>query len=128
MHAPFQDSLDRLHDIHEIEASRADAPAWAALPSDARRQKEQFYASQQHTTRGFLRMAVSTLKWLNTMAEHPGVVSTQVGVCVNSLSEQLVTAAGRLWRMAPCFSLFSCNRSPCKDRLWVLCPLYNPAP
>ena len=112
-----------MHDIHEIEASRSDAPTWAALPSDARRQKEQFYASQQHTTRGFLRMAVSTLKWLNTMAEHPGVVSTQVGGCVNSLSEQLVTAAGRLWRMAPCFSLFSCSCTPRKGELRVLCPL-----
>ena len=71
----FKDSLDRLQDIHEIEASRADTTMWAALSSDERKQKDQFYASQQHTTRGFLRMAISTLKWLNTMAEDAGVVS-----------------------------------------------------
>ena len=71
----FKDSLDRLQDIHKIEASRADTATWAALSSDERKQKDQFYASQQHTTRGFLRMAVSTLKWLNTMADDAGVVS-----------------------------------------------------
>ena len=75
----FKDSLDRLHDIHEIEASKADTAAWSALTADERKQKEQFYASQQHTTRGFLRMAVSTLKWLNTLADDAGVVRRGAG-------------------------------------------------
>ena len=70
----LKDSLDRLHDIHEIEASRSNAASWGSLSSEEKRQKEHFYASQQHTARGFLRMAVSTLKWLNTLAEHSGVV------------------------------------------------------
>ncbi|GAX86675.1 hypothetical protein CEUSTIGMA_g14083.t1, partial [Chlamydomonas eustigma] len=70
----FKDSLQRLLDIHEIEKSRADATAWSALPSDERQKKDSFYQAQQHTTRGFMRMAVSTLHWLNILAENTTVV------------------------------------------------------
>ncbi len=71
MYVP-QDGLDRLADIYAIERSKADAKAWAALPAEERQRKEDFYRGQQRAAKGFLRMGVVNLKWLNALTGEGG--------------------------------------------------------
>lgn len=65
--AVLQDSLDRLADIKKIELAKADRAGWAARPAQERTDQEAFMAGQQKTARGFLRMAISCLSWLDTL-------------------------------------------------------------
>eukprot|EP00798_Chlamydomonas_sp_ICE-L_P010125 gene10125-8025_t len=69
----FKDSLDRLHDIHEIEKSMADKPAWDAMLDADREPKEQFYKSQQRTCSSFMHSATNNLSWLMTLTDDPAV-------------------------------------------------------
>lgn len=69
----LKDSLQRLEDIHAIEVSKADTARWERVPQKEREEKQAFYESQQSTTRGFMRMAVSTLSMLNTLVENSAV-------------------------------------------------------
>lgn len=64
----FKDSLERLADIKQIEDSKADAAAWAALAEDVRADKEAFYRGQQRTAGGFMALARTTLELLNTLS------------------------------------------------------------
>lgn len=67
-----QDSLGRLRDISKVEASKREAgEGWKNRPDAA--QQDAFLRSQQHTTRGFMRMATSSINWLNVLAQHPQV-------------------------------------------------------
>jgi len=76
-----QDSLGRLSDIAKVEAAKADEAGWAARKPDDRQQQEAFYESTQGTARGYMRMAVASLGWLNKLAQHPQVrVWVGVGV------------------------------------------------
>lgn len=86
-----QDGLDRLADIYAIERSKADAKTWAALPAEERQRKEDFYRGQQRAARGFLRMGVVNLKWLNALtggwvAREWGTNKVQLRVCVSCAS------------------------------------------
>lgn len=67
-----QDSLDRLADIKKIELAKADRAGWAARPAQERTDQEAFMAGQQKTARGFLRMAISCLSWLDTLTGERG--------------------------------------------------------
>ncbi|DBA74342.1 hypothetical protein WJX77_011104 [Trebouxia sp. C0004] len=67
----LKDSLERLQDIHNIEASMADEAAWKALPPRERADKESFYEGQGKTAGGFMHMALTTLALLNKLSAHP---------------------------------------------------------
>jgi len=69
----FKDSLGRLRDIAKVEGLKKEqeGAAWSARSKEDRDTQEAFLKSQQHTTRGFMRMATSSLQWLNTLALHP---------------------------------------------------------
>lgn len=69
----LKDSLQRLEDIHALEVSKADKARWEQVPPREKQEKQAFYESQQATTRGFMRMAVSTLAMLNTLVENEAV-------------------------------------------------------
>jgi ubiquitin-protein ligase len=69
----LKDALDRLADIHAIEASKRDATAWAALTDKQRADKESFYRGQQSAARGFLALARTTLRLLHALSADPVV-------------------------------------------------------
>uniref|UniRef100_A0A7S3VL76 Ubiquitin conjugation factor E4 core domain-containing protein n=1 Tax=Dunaliella tertiolecta TaxID=3047 RepID=A0A7S3VL76_DUNTE len=69
----FKDSLGRLSDIAKVEAAKKDEAGWAARTSDDRKTQEAFLESTQGTARGYMRMAVASLGWINKLAEHPQV-------------------------------------------------------
>jgi hypothetical protein len=75
----LRDSLGRLEDIAALERSMADAAAWAAQPGAARREKEEFYASQQRAARGFMASSVTTLEMLNALVAARPVQAGFVG-------------------------------------------------
>eukprot|EP00803_Ostreobium_quekettii_P001409 evm.model.scf_992.6 EVM.evm.TU.scf_992.6 scf_992:30174-39528(+) len=64
----LKDSFDRLHDIHSIEAAMADKAGWNALDAVQQQTKQRFCEGQQHTCRGYMRMAVTTLRLLNLLS------------------------------------------------------------
>ncbi len=49
--------------------------AWAALSPKERSDKEAFYRGQQGTARGFMQLAITTLRLLNTLTSDDTIVS-----------------------------------------------------
>ena len=72
----LKDSFDRLQDIHSIEAAMADKVSWQKLNPVEQQVKTRFYEGQQHTCRGFMRMAVTTLRLLNILSADDVVVES----------------------------------------------------
>lgn len=63
----LDDSLGRLMDIRQLEIAMQNQEEWAVQDQLIKKEREQYYSSQQSTAKGFLSMANSSLDFLSKL-------------------------------------------------------------